>query len=115
MCHLNGNLYLSRQFKINYGGGLLDDLPADALALEIQRSLDYYERQMGMSPPAVLFLCGENLTEDKITLDITRAINVPTKYLDLMQPFDLEDESIETMTHLCVGALGGVIRNSVAL
>ncbi len=109
----DGNLYLSRQFKIQYSGGLLDDLPTDALALEIQRSLDYYERQMGMSPPAVLFVCGESVTEDKITLDFTRSLTVPTKYLSPTEKIEFSDETDEGIMQVCMGALGGAFREDV--
>lgn len=108
-----GNLYLSRQFKIQYSGGLLDDLPTDALALEIQRSLDYYERQMGMSPPAVLYVCGESVTEDKITLEFTRSLTVPTKYLSPTESITFSDESDEGIMQICMGALGGAFREDV--
>lgn len=109
-----GNLYLSRQFKLDYSGGLLDDLPTDTLALEIQRSLDYYERQMGLAPPALLYICGENISEDKITTDFTRSISTPTKHLTLHQELALGDETEESIIQLCVGALGGAFRESVA-
>jgi len=109
-----GNLFLARQFKVNYLGGLLDDLPIDPLALEIQRSLDYYERQMGMVPPKVLYFCGENLTEDKITVELKRAMTVPVKHLDMMSALGLEEHDEEHLLHTCVGALGGVFRSLAA-
>src|SRR5690606_41109649 len=52
----NSELYLARHFQLPYHGGLLDDISTDALLLEIQRSLDYFERQMRQSPPQQLFL-----------------------------------------------------------
>ncbi|MFT5082905.1 MAG: MSHA biogenesis protein MshI [Lentisphaeria bacterium] len=108
-----GNLYLSRQFKLTYGGGLLDDLPGDMLALEIQRSLDYYERQMGMAPPAQLFLCGENISADKITQNITRSLNVPTQFLELSLELGLAEDVDDGMVQLCLGALGGAYREAL--
>ncbi len=61
-----GNLYLSRRFSIHYGGGVFDSLPEDELILELQRSLDYYERQMGQSAPAEIIFCGM-VKKEKIT------------------------------------------------
>ena len=109
----NGNLYLSRQFKLNYGGGLLDELPDDSLGLEVQRSLDYYERQMGMSPPAVLYLCGENMSEDKITQELSRSLTVPVKFLDVAASVSFADNVDEGMVQLCMGALGSAYREDV--
>ncbi|MFL0799984.1 MAG: hypothetical protein K6L80_06030 [Agarilytica sp.] len=108
-----GNLYLSRQFKLNYSGGLLDELPVDALALEVQRSLDYYERQMGMAPPAALYICGESVTEDKITVELTRSLTVPTKFLSPTESMTFDDDTDEGMMQVCLGALGGVYREDV--
>lgn len=109
-----GNLYLSRQFQINYNGGLLDDLPAESLALEVQRSLDYYERQMGQAQPASLYVCGENISEDKITDELKRALAVSVKWLDVASLVASgEPESDDGIAHLCVGALGACLRKEV--
>lgn len=105
-----GNMYLSRRFKIAYGGGLLDDIPLDSFILEAQRSLDYYERQMGQQPPSVLYLCGENISEDKITLDVARGLSVPVKYLNLESALSAADNVEENLLHVCVAAVGGALR-----
>ncbi|MFL0808796.1 MAG: hypothetical protein K6L76_00125 [Agarilytica sp.] len=110
-----GNLYLSRQFRIDYNGGLLDDLPVDALALEVQRSLDYYERQMGMSPPAIMYICGESVSEDKITQDLVRSINVSFAYLPIQGLLEFRHETDEGVIQLCMGALGALHREEVQL
>ncbi len=109
----HGNLYLSRQFKLNYGGGLLDDLPADALALEIQRSLDYYERQMGLAPPSVLYVCGENISADKLSQEFTRSLTVPVALLDVFDEIEWHQENDEALAQMCLGALGGLYREMV--
>lgn len=108
------NLYLSRQFKLAYNGGLLDDLPEDALGLELQRSLDYYERQMGISPPAALFICGESISEDKITQNLSRAITVPVQYLNVTDNLSFGEEVDDGITQLCATALGAAHREEVA-
>ncbi len=108
------NLYLSRQFKLAYNGGLLDDLPEDALGLELQRSLDYYERQMGIAPPVALFICGESISEDKITQNLSRAITVPVKYLNVTDNLSFREEVDDGITQLCAAALGAAHRDEVA-
>jgi len=110
----NGNLYLSRQFHIQYGGGLLDDIPVDTFNLEVQRSLDYFERQMAQVPPAALYICGENVSEDKIPIDIARGLSVPVHYMDLLGIVTSEDELEPAVFDACVGSLGGSLRNRVA-
>lgn len=111
-----GNLYLGRSFSLNYNGGLLDNLPEESLALELQRSLDYYERQMGQAPPAVIYVCGEHVSEDKIgsVLKASLAPKVqwlnPTLALQIAQP-DLDDALMQQ----CVAAMGAALRQSEAI
>ena len=111
----DGNLYLSRSFQMNYGGGLLDDLPADNLMLEIQRSLDYYERQMGQRPPAALYIFGDNVTEDKLTEEILRGLPLSVKYLDLSAELAVNDDVQQELLPLCMGALGATYRGQLLI
>lgn len=107
----NGNLYLSRHFKLDFRGGLLDDLPEDALALEVQRSFDYVERQMGQTPPGVLYICGEGIGSEKVTPSLQRSLPCPIQFLDVSQDIGLDPESAdESMLQLCMAAIGAVYR-----
>lgn len=108
-----GNLYLSRSFQINYKGGLLDDLPADSLMLEIQRSLDYYERQMGQRPPAALYFFGENISEDKLTEDIRRSVSGNVKVLQLDDYLGEASEIAEDLVAPCMAAIGASLRGEL--
>ena len=110
-----GALYLSRRFQLQYGAGLLDDLPADALALEIQRSFDYFERQMGQSPPTILYLCGEGVSVDKITDDVRRSLSIPIELLEFSDQVSEQapDENDEGMEQLCIAAIGATYRELV--
>lgn len=105
-----GNLYLSRQFKIDFGGGLLDDIPVESFLLEVQRSLDYYERQMGQVPPASLYVCGDNISEDKITADLTRGLSVPVKYLNIRDLVSVSERTEDGLLNVAVVALGAAMR-----
>lgn len=109
-----GNMYLSRHFKIAYNAGLLDDIPIDSFILEVQRSLDYYERQMAQPPPSALYICGENVSADKLTMDILRGLSVPVKYMDLAQTVVAGEDVEESLLHTCVTALGGALRETVS-
>lgn len=105
-----GSLYLARRFDLDYAGGLLDDLPEDQLALDLQRSLDYFERQMGQAPPSCIYLCGENITEDKITQGLRNSVAAPVKLLPLENwaPDALVEEA--SLLQLCATAMGGALR-----
>ena len=106
----DGNLYLSRQFSLAYNGGLLDDLPAEALVLELQRSLDYFERQMRQTPPSHVYICGENITADKLTAEIRNSLSVKIEVLDINRGLQIESKVQEHTLSLCLLALGAALR-----
>lgn len=110
----NDCLYLSRNFALNYQAGLLEDLPSEALVLELQRSFDYYERQLGQVPPAQVWLFGEHVSADKITDDLRSAFfGVQFDVLsltDLVAPSDQYDESI---LQQCAAVIGASLRREV--
>jgi MSHA biogenesis protein MshI len=106
-----GNLYLGRSFSLNYNGGLLDALPEESLALELQRSLDYYERQMGQAPPAVIYVCGEHVSEDKIG-DVLKASLAPrVQWLNPAMAVQVaQEDPDDQVTQQCVAAIGAALR-----
>jgi MSHA biogenesis protein MshI len=106
----DGNLYLSRQFSLSYNAGLLDDLPGDALVLELQRSLDYFERQMRQVPPSHIYLCGENITADKLTPEIRNALAVSIDLFDIHTGLQIADDIPEHILSLSLHAIGAALR-----
>lgn len=106
----DGNLYLSRQFSLSYNAGLLDDLPGEALVLELQRSLDYFERQMRQVPPSHIYLCGENVTADKLTPEIRNALAVSINLLDLNNGMQISDAIPDHVLSLSLCAIGAALR-----
>ena len=110
-----GNMYLARSFALDYNAGLFDDLPEEALALELQRSLDYYERQMGQSPPSVVYICGEHINEEKIGDVLKSSVAIPLQILDpgaiAMLSEDVEPRDLSQ----AMGALGGAFRMPEAM
>jgi MSHA biogenesis protein MshI len=107
-------VYLSRQFDLPYNAGLLDDLPEDNLVLELQRSIDYYERQLGQVPPGQLLFCGENISDDKLTDSLRRALPGNSACLQLSALLNGANRWEESLLQLCVGAIGGALRQGVA-
>lgn len=110
-------LYLSRSFSLKYNGGLLDDIPAESLALEVQRSFDYFERQMGQVPPAELFVCGESVGPEKISEELKRSIAANVEYLNLHEILLLNNQGEafdEGVLQLCTVAIGTALRQQAA-
>ncbi len=106
----DGSLYLSRQFSLSYNGGILDELPADALVLELQRSLDYFERQMRQIPPTHVYLCGENVTTDKLTPEIRNGLSVNMAVLDIYSGLQIDKNVQDHHVANCLLALGAALR-----
>ena len=108
-----GNLYLGRSFSLNYNGGLLDALPEESLALELQRSLDYYERQMGQAPPAVIYVCGEHVSEDKIGAVLKASLAPKVQWLNPALAVQVtQDDADDQVSQQCVAAIGAALRQS---
>lgn len=106
----DGSLYLTRTFDINWNGGLIDDLPADALTLEMQRSLDYFERQMRQPPPQQIFLCGANMTDDKIPGTLRDSLSAQVNVLPLQERFALSPAIDTENLQRCLNAIGAALR-----
>ncbi len=102
-------LYLSRRFDLDFNGGLLDPLPTNSLVLELQRSLDYYERQMGQVPPSSIYLCGEGVSSDKVTADAQASLTAELKVFPLGELITLPEGCDELMLTNCIGAIGGAL------
>ncbi len=109
----DGHLYLARRFDLPYNAGLLDDIPQEALALELQRSLDYFERQMGQTPPSSVYVGGENVSADKLTSVLRQSVAVPVTLLPLEAWFD-SSVADENILQLCMSAIGGALREEAA-
>ncbi|GAB1259515.1 pilus assembly protein PilM [Aurantivibrio plasticivorans] len=103
-------VYLSRQFDIDYNAGLLDDLPEESLILELQRSLDYYDRQMGQASPNKIYMCGENISDDKITNTMRNSLPGDVQCLVLSDVVTGADNIDDAVAQQCVGAIGGALR-----
>lgn len=104
-----GNMYLARSFALDYKAGLLDDLPEENLALELQRSVDYYERQMGQAPPTVIYICGENILEDKLGAVLKSSLGIQIQWLNPAAVISADDVD-SNVSQRCLGAIGAALR-----
>lgn len=109
----NGWFYLSRRFDVNYGGGLLDDLPEEQLMLELQRSSDFYERQLRQPPPPIVMLVGEHITPDKVSDSLREHIPGELEVFDLRQWMRVECDVPDHVLRQCTLAIGAALRAEV--
>jgi MSHA biogenesis protein MshI len=109
-------MYLSRKFDIQQKA-LQDPARQDSvvqqLSLEIQRSVDYFESQMGQIPPRRIVLLGPDITLPLAQLvDPLLAVSVDDANWDSV----LEEQDSENLNRLVqtLVAVGGAYREEVA-
>ena len=118
----NGYLYLSRGIDMGYamltkgeasdGGLSLDNSSQlDSLALDIQRSLDYYESQLGKSGISKLFLLSSEMIPEETCKSLSQMLPVRVEAFDLSGFFPCDADTSRHMDSCSVAlgaALGGV-------
>ncbi|MCV6624004.1 MAG: hypothetical protein OIF51_19890 [Cellvibrionaceae bacterium] len=108
-----GQLAMSRKFELAYRAEVDEPLPTDQLLLELQRTLDYYERQLGQLPPAKIRLAAKHLHESKLDDAFKQALNTPIELLHLdAQWLAYKDEAEDEFSALL--AAGGALRGLLA-
>jgi MSHA biogenesis protein MshI len=114
----NGNLYLTRHLNTQ----LADDIDGNAdwetvrerLVLEIQRSLDYYESQMGQTHINRVLLAPRKQDSDSLVTQLNQAMGVKVETLDLGSKLDSAVELVPETQHACLFAIGGALRQAEA-
>ncbi|ODS23341.1 hypothetical protein AB835_09295 [Candidatus Endobugula sertula] len=109
----NSHVLFSRSFSIPYNGGLFDNLPESEIALELQRSLDYYERQLKQIVPSRVIFVGENITDDKVTAVIRESLNQEVIIGKVENLADSENQHL--YSGRLVAAYGGALRKELYL
>ncbi len=77
-----GNIYFSRRFSLTYESEGENEFPEDMIVLELQRSLDYYERQMGQVSPAEIIFTG-SIEKDQLSQFIVDNFQQKISHLSL--------------------------------
>lgn len=106
----DNKVYLLRHFLLAYEAGLRDEIPAEALVLELQRSLDYFERQMRQVPPSQVMIYGENVTSEKITPAIRDSLSVSIELLDIENGLQISSNVQQHTFSYCLVAVGAALR-----
>jgi MSHA biogenesis protein MshI len=107
----NSCVYFSRNFSIPYKGGLFDDLPENEIVLELQRSLDYYERQLKHAIPTDIVFIGENVVEEKIT-SITKDNLNQNVFVENVSGYTFSDED-SLSTSSVIASYGAALRQGL--
>lgn len=120
----NNSLYLTRNIETGLGAltqeseeGLeLDvDIPLDKLALEIQRSLDYYESQLGKGSVDHILLMPLRYEMPELIEAFSSRLPVPIKIMDINQLMQVDIKFDKDSMVFCLAALGAALRQQGAL
>lgn len=115
----NGNLYLTRHLNTQ----VADDIAANTewetvrerLVLEIQRSLDYYESQMGQGHINRVLLAPRKHDSQTLVDQLNQAMGVKVESLDLGGKLDSAVALVPETQQACLFAIGGALRQAEGL
>ncbi len=117
----SGLLYLSRSIEIGFEslspGEVVGELTldtgsrTDALALDIQRSLDYYESQLGMAGVGRIIFMPTNDLLIQVASDLENKVSADIEVLNLSQNFSIEEEDLD-IANFCFNAIGAALAGS---
>ena len=120
----DGGLYLTRTFNFGLKDVVtVDDGAAfqvdnsqhiDGLALELQRSMDYFESQLGMgSVGQIWVLMPDGVELDEALAQLEQAINIPVRLLSVESAFNRMSND-QMLTAGLASALGGSLAYELA-
>lgn len=112
----NGKLFLTRKINTPVGQDALlqDDWEAvrDRLALEIQRSLDYYESQMGQDPISQIMIAPRLNDTESMMNSLGEALAAPVGVLDFTYELAAPESVTPQLKGSCMMAIGAALRHT---
>jgi MSHA biogenesis protein MshI len=114
----NGEIYLTRHLNTRIDQDIINSGEwgpvRDKLVLEIQRSLDYYESQMGQAAITRVLLTPRETDTGQLVSQLSDAMAVHISGLDLASEFAEGIEMPSALQHSCTMAIGGALRHQAA-
>lgn len=125
-----GEVYLARDLEVGYGnfareapeesGLQLEGLPPatqatlDAIVLEVQRSIDYYERYFAQPPVHSLVIAPLPIEVSGMVEYIASQLGLQVRELDLSVLLGLQESMTREQQAYCLSAIGAALRWPVA-
>lgn len=106
----DATLYLAR--SMDFGYQQLQESPelADRLALELQRSMDYYDRHFQQAPISAVALCPMPVALPDLVTRLGDQIGLPVQSIDLADIIEIGDAVETGQLAECVLAIGAALR-----
>ena len=112
----HGAIYLTRHLNTAVEQGIIDtpdwESVKERLTLEIQRSLDYYESQMGQSQIPRLLLAPRAGDGEALAAELDGAMPVRVESMNLSGELDADETLPVETQYACLAALGGALRQN---
>lgn len=113
-----GAIYLTRHLNTRMDAEVMRsgdwESILEKLVLEIQRSLDYYESQMGQSPIAKILVAPRESDSAALALQLNDAMAVSVGTLDLTNSLKSKLDLPMNLQQACMMAIGGALRQEKA-
>ncbi len=110
----DGDLYLSRRINTQLDPDVMQsqdwDGVKDRLTLEIQRSLDYYESQMGQSPVNKIVLAQRQNDGGAMAETLNRMLTAEVTILDIAEHLESEKKLSSEIQQIAMAAIGATLR-----
>ncbi len=110
----SGAIYLTRHLSTQVGDEILRspewDTVKDRLVLEIQRSLDYYESQMGQGHITRVLVAPRKQDSEALKAELDQAMGVKVEVMNLQGKLASDIELGFDLQQACLMAIGGALR-----
>lgn len=109
-----GNIYLARRINTQVApdattSGAWDGL-RDRLVLEVQRSLDYYESQMGQNPVSRVLLAPRREDAEALAASLDEAMAAEVSVLRFADALRHDESISDDQLHGCMMSIGAALR-----
>ena len=115
----NGELYLARKINTQLDADVMSsrdwESQRDRLVLEVQRSLDYYESQMGQNPITQLVMAPRAADSHAMAASLSEVMSIPVTVLDMFGKIDIADDIDQETKRSCMIAIGAALRSDKAV
>jgi len=106
----NGQLTMTRSFDLPFSAEEGEMLPTDVLLLELQRTLDYYERQLGQLMPRKIHLTGGGLSSEVIDPGLYQGLASPIELMSLENKWFKGELVCGEQDFSILAAVGGAVK-----
>lgn len=112
----NGSLYLTRRINTQLDPDVMDSFEwatlQERLVLELQRSLDYYESQMGQSPISKLYIAQRQYDTSNMVKTLNDSLSQEVSSLNLLDHLECGIDLTSVLQQSCMGPIGATLRGA---